>query len=498
LLAAAAPPSPLPLLALVALAPFLAALSRLSAGVRGRSAALRAGALCAAVYWGVTLLWVPQAGLRVGAWVVPGYLGIVATLALLGAAAAALFHRLVVDRRLSLVLAAALGWGAVEWIRTAWLGPFSFPWMGLALPLTAHPTLIQGAAWVGEIGVAVGVAAANGAVAAALLDEPRGRWRRLAVVAAVVAGVAVLGQIRIRTTPLEPVVRVLVVQPNVPLAVKRAGGDESLRASLAAIETALAASPDAVPEALPQGRSVDLVVLPETALPVVLDGVAAAEVRARVAGWARRFDAPVLVGAWAKGSGRGGNAVFLASGDPAEVWPAAWKVRLVPGVEWTPGFADGVQAGSAPQVLTMPDGRSFGALICIESAGPDPARALVRGGAEFVVNVTNDAWLAESEWWTRSTAFAQHPAHLSFRAVELGVGVVRAANNGWSGVVDPFGRRTALLAPHVAGSAVADVARLSAATPFVAGGPWVGPLVVGVALALSFVGRVHRPEGRGR
>jgi apolipoprotein N-acyltransferase len=81
----------------------------------------------------------------------------------------------------------------------------------------------------------------------------------------------------------------------------------------------------------------------------------------------------------------------------------------------------------------MPGGR-FGVLICYEGIFPALTRQFVADGADFLVNVTNDAW------YGRSSAPYQHLAQATLRAVENRVPLVRAANTGISAVVDPTGR----------------------------------------------------------
>ncbi len=77
----------------------------------------------------------------------------------------------------------------------------------------------------------------------------------------------------------------------------------------------------------------------------------------------------------------------------------------------------------------------FGVLICYEDIFPGIVRRLRRSGADFLVNITNDAWFGD-----RSGAAEQHAQASLFRAVEEGVWVVRAANTGYSCVIDPCGR----------------------------------------------------------
>jgi apolipoprotein N-acyltransferase len=60
-------------------------------------------------------------------------------------------------------------------------------------------------------------------------------------------------------------------------------------------------------------------------------------------------------------------------------------------------------------------------------------RLPVKNGAEYLVNITNDAWFG------KSAASYQHISMASLRAVENRTPIVRAANTGISGIIDATG-----------------------------------------------------------
>jgi apolipoprotein N-acyltransferase len=72
--------------------------------------------------------------------------------------------------------------------------------------------------------------------------------------------------------------------------------------------------------------------------------------------------------------------------------------------------------------------------ICYEVVYPHLAREATSAGSELLTTITNDAWFG------RSSAAWQHFDMASLRAVEQGRYLVRAANTGISGIVDPYGR----------------------------------------------------------
>jgi len=84
-------------------------------------------------------------------------------------------------------------------------------------------------------------------------------------------------------------------------------------------------------------------------------------------------------------------------------------------------------------IYDIPAGK-FGILICFESLFPEISREFVKGGANFLLNITNDAWFG------RSQAPLQHASMAVFRAVENRIGIGRAANTGISMFIDRHGR----------------------------------------------------------
>jgi apolipoprotein N-acyltransferase len=117
---------------------------------------------------------------------------------------------------------------------------------------------------------------------------------------------------------------------------------------------------------------------------------------------------------------------FLTVHDKRKLVPLA-EARLGPFAGVTRPFESG--ASWAP----LAAGRHrLGVLICFESIFPEPARTLVQGGANLLVNVSNDELL--------QAGGPQQAAMTVFRAVENRVPLIRVANRGQSYAVDAFGR----------------------------------------------------------
>ncbi|HID70260.1 MAG TPA: apolipoprotein N-acyltransferase [Desulfobacterales bacterium] len=122
----------------------------------------------------------------------------------------------------------------------------------------------------------------------------------------------------------------------------------------------------------------------------------------------------------------------------------------------------------------------IGVLICFESVFADISRKWVDEGANLLVNMTNDAW------YGRSSAPYQTLAMTRLRAVETRRAIVRSANTGFSGFIDPMGRVHKLSPLFELWEAVQKVQIREDRTFFVRGGYLFAP----VCFLLAFIGFV--------
>ncbi len=472
LLGLAHPPFHLFVPSFVALVPFLVWLERLPAGAEGRREARRGGFFLGLVYYTLVFYWLFVALVFYTAWAVPAFLAPVLILSgFLSWMSGAMRS---VRERLAWPIWAAVPvfWTANEWLR-AHLGDVAFPWMQLGDTLTGFPWLIGAADIVGSRGLSFWLALVNGLIAAIWVARRAGDrgptsagapaakpWSRLALALTIVVAVPVgYSLARWWTLELRPVARVGVVQPNVP-------EDLKLQQTLA-IDAAQRGTTTLVQPWRGGAADLDLLILPESVLPVVVDPIDAIRLPGRpdleawVAGLATDVEAPVLYGALGAADYPDGQWEYFNSGflvDETGNRVARYDKRfLVPVVErvpflnprWFSGldYFGGFGVGDWSQPYEIP-GRSangespasFGVMICYESIFSPLALHYRRTGADFFVNITNDAWFGREIWWSRSSALWQHPAHLVMRAIETRAGVARSANTGISEIVDPLGR----------------------------------------------------------
>jgi apolipoprotein N-acyltransferase len=107
--------------------------------------------------------------------------------------------------------------------------------------------------------------------------------------------------------------------------------------------------------------------------------------------------------------------------------------------QFVPG-ADGWSEGDVERrLMSLPAAPAPLVLICYEIIFSGQLGDVA--SAQFLLNLTNDAW------FDNSIGPAQHAHHARLRAVEEGMSLVRAANTGLTFATDPLGRITEQLAP---------------------------------------------------
>lgn len=336
------------------------------------------------------------------------------------------------------LLSAPFLWAAIEYLRS--IGVLAFPWTSLAYTQSYYLPFIQFASFTSAYGVSFWVVALN---VVFYLWVKKGLNRKssafiLMVMAVLFVLPYVYGRNVMSKSSPEVDLRVVLIQGNIDPRVK---WDERYRQLN--LDVYVEMTENGVDE------STELVVWPETAIPIYL--AYDEEYRTVIHRLADSLNVPILTGAPHYTFDRERNylfrnSAFLFSPDQ-EILQEYAKIHLVPFSEHTPfrgilpflgklnfGQAD-FSPGTEHTLFEIPEGK-FGVLICFESIFPELVREFVRGGADFLVNITNDAWFG------RTSSPYQHARIAIFRAIENRIGMARCANTGVSMFVDPFGRVT--------------------------------------------------------
>jgi len=336
------------------------------------------------------------------------------------------FQRLAVVPRI-FVLSSA--WVALEFIRDHFLTGFG--WVMLGHSQFKNLWLIQIADMTGVYGVSFLVVLVN------LLIFENWRARSLLlkaniIVLALLSAVLVYGYSVIAHQGNYQTIRVGVVQPNIPLAVD---WDESRKPWIVDRNIQLTRQLRA--------QKPDLIVWPETSLPGVISDSPdlTGEIRANAA----RLATPILIGSIAQDGDRYYNSAFLIGAD-GQMLGRYDKIHLVPFGEYLPlrpvlGWVnkfidlDDFTPGKTYKIFSLaPLSPKFAVLICFEDTLGYLRRHFARAGADFFVNMTNDAWFGDTK------APFLHLQSAVFGCVENHRSLARAANTGVSALVDPWGR----------------------------------------------------------
>ena len=426
------------------------------------------------------------------AWLLPfAVLGLPAYLALFTALGFAL-ARLIWTRDGSRVIALAIALTLSEWLRGQVLS--GFPWNAFGYALTEPLALAQTASLIGLWGLTF-LSVAIFASPALLIDgRSRGRrpWIAPVIAIALLVAMGIFGVIRLSLQPTTTVgnTKLRIMQPNLPQDVKF-----SYAAKAEVMQKYLTLSDRASGPQSSGVRDASILIWPESAFPFFLTREADAMAQIAellpkgtvlITGSVRAPDLPPGVKVT-----RAYNSIYAIDHD-GSVLSVYDKLHLVPFGEYLPfqdwmeklGFVQltkvvgGFIPGARRRPMEIPGAPRMLPLICYEAIFPgDVASREDRPG--WIVNLTNDAWFGIS------TGPYQHLQQARLRAIEQGLPVVRAANNGISAVVDPLGRIVARLGLGIEG--VLDSSLPSAIAPTIYARSGDIPAALIVAAAFIFV-----------
>lgn len=304
-----------------------------------------------------------------------------------------------------------------------------FPWDFAGYSLYRQSSIAQLASLAGVYGLSFLIVAVNASIAIFIILQ---RYYYSAAMALFVLAISFFGHWQI-SRPVEGLpVEVGVIQASIPQDVKinYEFAEEVNRKHIQMTE-----------ELLSSGTP-DIVFWSESS--TMYPFLAGGDWARQVVDLARRNSVPILVGSDAFVDKRVYNSSFLinANGELAGQYS---KIYLVPFGEFVPLKSLFFFAGKVvPEISDFSPGetytqfplkgKTFAVNICFEVVFPQLARTLCKDGAGLLVTITNDAWFG------KTCAPYQHFAMAAMRSIETRRYLVRAANSGISGIIDPYGR----------------------------------------------------------
>jgi len=423
----------------------------------------------------------------------PGTLAAIAIVGFYYAAVLMLFNRLYHRKPVLGAIALPFLWVGMEYFRT--LSQFAFPWSDLGYSQADYLYILQIVSVISVHGLSFLIVAVNVLLWQIFRKEVSAEKKLTSILVsiAVVALLTAYGWVVMPPHPVEGKFKVSILQGSVPLEEKWARANEGYSINLYDSLTRSVAD-----------SSVELFVWPETAVPTYLSH--SASDRKRLGEIAITSGGYHLVGAMGaslkNGSRNYYNSCYQIS--PSGTTEKRYdKVKLVPfseqvpyqdhlpflrkeflkkyltfietyDVQWWSDF----HAGDSLVLFELPDTR-YAVLICFESAFPNYARQAILEGADFVVGITNDTWFGHS------VGIHMHSRIFLTRAVENRCWMVRAANSGYSYIVDKYGRIRGELQLDEVASLTGKIRMLDGFSVFTRIGDVVG--LVSFLISLSIV-----------
>ncbi|MDE1900858.1 MAG: apolipoprotein N-acyltransferase [Alphaproteobacteria bacterium] len=313
-----------------------------------------------------------------------------------------------------------------------------FPWNLTGYAWSGVLPVLQTASFAGIYGLSL-LTCVGAALPASLIANSPSARRAVAASFVLFVALAAWGEVRLQTTHVGtvPGVRLRVVQPDIPQAGK---WRISQRAEDFAGLLDLTAAPPAAGQKPP-----NYIIWPETASTYYLseDAFHRDAIAARLSP-----DADLITGVIRRDLDGMGNTRFYNSMvviDAQGRLVAGYdKAHLVPFGEYMPfrkyipiealaASGGDFTPGPGPRTLRIIGLPPFSPLICYEAIFPGHV-VVAADRPSLMINITNDGWYGDT------IGPYQHFAIVRVRTIEEGLPLVRAANTGISGIIDPLGR----------------------------------------------------------
>ncbi|MEN6374483.1 MAG: apolipoprotein N-acyltransferase [Smithella sp.] len=340
------------------------------------------------------------------------------------------------QQKMKLCFAAPVLWICLEYCKSHLMS--GFPWENLGYSQYLNKYILQFADIAGVYGLSFLIVLTNAILFEVISKKTKKEFIATAAIIFILAGVLFYGVHRSKQIDAfltnAPTMEVSIIQGNIDQAVK---WNDSFQKETINIYEQLS-----LQNMPPAGG---LIVWPETAVPFNYQD--ANEDQNRVRDISLKTKSWFIFGSTSYENSKEEikyyNSAYLLS-PQGEIKGKYNKVHLVPYGEFVPlrtvfpfigkltaGMGD-FTAGAGYFPLIM-DNKKIGVLICYEGILPFAAGTYKKGGAELLINITNDAWFGAT------SAPFQHFSMAVFRAVETRLYLVRAANTGISAIVDPNG-----------------------------------------------------------
>ena len=239
-------------------------------------------------------------------------------------------------------------------------------------------------------------------------------------------------------------------------------------------------------------KPVDLIVWPETAVPVLKDY--ASDYLASMAAFANSRQSALITGVPVREiNARGEKHYYNGITAIGQGQGTYLKQKLVPFGEYVPlqdllrglitffnlPMSDFAR-GPADQPLLEAKGYRIAPYICYEVVYPEFAASLA-AQSNILLTVSNDAWFGSS------IGPLQHLQMAQMRALEAGRWMIRATNNGMTVLIDPQGKITAQLPQFELGVLYGEVTPMQQLTPYLRWRAWPMVILCGLLFAWALL-----------